>query len=184
MSENDKGPDTCVKRGLTAKRLKGDEQEKVLYTELKRLDENENVVFSLSRKQSSSSRAPTEAWKEEVTGEQAKARPQLPSTSGKIAEKSIPLQALAAFSNPLAEADKEANKKKVDEGKKESQPKDAGSRKRKLGALEEVLKIENQQKRSHKESWLAKGIIVKVMHKGKYHRKKGMVECIKDPFTA
>ena len=97
------------------------------------------------------------------------------------------MQALLAFSNPLAEADKEAKKKKVDEGKKESQPKNAGSRKHKLGAFEEVLKIENQQKRSRRESWLAKGIVVKVMYEDlgdKYYRKNGMVESIKDEFTA
>ena len=91
---------------------------------------------------------------------------------------------MLAFSNPLAEADKEGKKKKVDEGKKESQPKNAGSRKHKLGAFEEVLKIENQQKRSRRESWLAKGIVVKVMQEGKYHRKKGMVESIMVDFTA
>ena len=86
----------------------------------------------------------------------------------------------------MAEADKEAKKKNVEEGKKESQPKDTGSRKLKLGAFEEVLKMENERKQSRRESWLAKGIVVKVVHKGlgdKYYRKKGVVESIKDEFT-
>ena len=54
-------------------------------------------------------------------------------------------------------------------------------------AFEEVLKMENQRKQSRRESWLAKGTVVKVMHEGlgdKYYRKKGVVENIKDEFTA
>lgn len=47
---------------------------------------------------------------------------------------------IAGVANPLTEADREAKKKKTEESKKESQPKDS-SRKRKLGAFEEVLKV-------------------------------------------
>ena len=175
-----------IVRALAAKREKGDEEEEVVYSELQRSDESEKVVFSLSGQPSTSASAPAEAGKEEATREQAEALPPLPSTSNGFVRKKGSSSGIAVASNPLAEANKEAKKKKVDEGK-ESQPKDARSRKRKLSAFEEVLKMENQRKQSRRESWLAKGIVVKVMHEGlgdEYYRKKGVVENIKDEFTA
>mmetsp|Transcript_38863 Transcript_38863/g.91939 ORF Transcript_38863/g.91939 Transcript_38863/m.91939 type:complete len:400 (-) Transcript_38863:81-1280(-) len=76
--------------------------------------------------------------------------------------------------------------------------------KRKLSAVEEIIlkdkrkKEEQERERVEMETiqaeatvtddWLAKGIVVKVVHKkladGKYYKKKGVVKSVKDKFTA
>eukprot|EP00931_Biecheleriopsis_adriatica_P055461 TRINITY_DN32799_c0_g1_i1.p1 TRINITY_DN32799_c0_g1~~TRINITY_DN32799_c0_g1_i1.p1 ORF type:complete len:401 (-),score=106.47 TRINITY_DN32799_c0_g1_i1:88-1290(-) len=81
-----------------------------------------------------------------------------------------------------------------------SKPKEEGA-KRKLSALEQI-RMENEEAKRQKadapsspsespsgsEPWLAAGLVVKVMHQelagGKYYRKKGKVEKVRNQFTA
>ena len=62
------------------------------------------------------------------------------------------------------------------------------SRKRKLTALEEIRMMEEQRKEkmNRRDNWLTEGIVVKVVHSKlgeRYHRKKGVVEEVRDLFT-
>lgn len=84
--------------------------------------------------------------------------------------------------NPLAAANSVHKERKSEKDK----TKDGLKRK---SALEEIIQIEEQKKmkRSHKENWIIKGIIVKVVTKKlgeRYYKKKGVIQDVQNLFAA
>ena len=77
--------------------------------------------------------------------------------------------------------------KSSDPSKRESKEKgDKQSRKR-ASAIEDIMQEELKQKKKDSKAWLAKGIMVKIVAKSlgeKYHKQKGQVKELIDPYTA
>lgn len=89
---------------------------------------------------------------------------------------------LVGLQNPLAATNA------VQKERKSEKEKAKDSLKRK-SALEEIIQIEEQKKmkRSHKENWIIKGIIVKVVTKKlgeRYYKKKGVIQDVQNLFAA
>lgn len=87
-----------------------------------------------------------------------------------------------SLQNPISSASLMQKEKK----KEKEKTKDSSKRK---SALEEIMEMEEQKKIkfSHKNNWIAKGIIVKVITKKlgeKYYKKKGTVKDIQNLFVA
>ena len=135
---------------------KGDQAESCP-TELERSNEEEKVAFSLTS---------TKA---------------VESGAEKGAPKATSSRATISKPSPLVNMSKTVDK----DGKK----KEKETLKRK-SALDEIMKEEEAKKAKkeslRKENWLAKGIVVKVVHKRlgeKYHKKKAVVKEVKELFT-
>ena len=135
---------------------KGDQAESCP-TELERSNEEEKVAFSLTSTKAVESGAEKGAQK--------------PTSSKAMISKPSPLV------NMSKTVDKDGRKREKETLKRKS-------------ALDEIMK-EEEAKRAKKESlrkenWLAKGIVVKVVHKRlgeKYHKKKAVVQEVKELFT-
>ncbi|XP_015761847.1 PREDICTED: DNA/RNA-binding protein KIN17-like [Acropora digitifera] len=89
---------------------------------------------------------------------------------------------LMGLQNPLAATNAVQKERKSEKEK----AKDGLKRK---SALEEIIQIEEQKKmkRSHKENWIIKGIIVKVVTKKlgeRYYKKKGVIQDVQNLFAA
>ncbi|XP_067024920.1 DNA/RNA-binding protein KIN17-like isoform X1 [Acropora muricata] len=89
---------------------------------------------------------------------------------------------LVGLQNPLAATNAMQKERKSEKEK----AKDGLKRK---SALEEIIQIEEQKKmkRSHKENWIIKGIIVKVVTKKlgeRYYKKKGVIQDVQNLFAA
>lgn len=139
-----------IERDKAKAAARGEEPMQVDATEFKRTDEDEKITLSLS------------------------------SGIPKMPAKSEPVT--TAFKNTLKQQAAAASRQSSS-----SKRKDEGTQKRKLSALEQI-RLEEEAKKQKKletiskkeDSWLFKGIVVKVMNKklanGKYYKAKGVVK--------
>lgn len=186
---------------------KGDEEEPTpAYSELKREDEGEKLTFDLFKSTPNGGSGTTEEGKDEQ--EQPCSSSSLRSsgadTVGAVTEeggftrKKVATVSPLALPNALTSASGGVRKerKKEEEGggrkrKAEEEVRGRGgeTKKKKLSALEELRLMEEERKErmNRRDDWVCPGIVVKVVHKKlgeKYHRKKGVVEDVREQFTA
>lgn len=175
--------DEQIVRALANNKKEEEENEEVKYVGLERTDENEKLTFKLfgTSKEIEEDEGQTST---DQNGKDVKIKTEMlpPKTAPRQNDlkhnKSTP-SLMQTVPNVLKLAEEEAKSK----GFRREE------RKRKVSAVEEVFKMEEErrEKRNRKDYWLHEGIIVKVIHQKlgeKYYKRKGVIEEVQDLYTA
>ncbi len=176
------------------------------YTELKREDEGEKLTFTLFKDAASGPQVPEEGIKDERDQPCSSDAPPPPPVGsdpvgavggdGCFSRKKPALVSPLALPNALSASTSSKGKEKEDGGgaRKRRAGDERGGRpseakRKKLTALEELRLMEEERKErvNRRDDWVREGIVVKVVHRKlgeRYHRKKGVVEEVRERFTA